>query len=301
MGLLKKLFGGLNKTSTELNKKLSQIDSGKIDDEFFENLESVLVSSDISMTATEKILELLKGSVKKNKIKNINDVKKELNEIIADLLSSFENYSLVYPCVIMVVGVNGVGKTTAIGKLAYMFKNMGKEVVLAAADTFRAAATAQLSEWAKRADVKLVAYGEGADPAAVVFDAISSAKAKKADVVIVDTAGRLHNKVNLMEELKKINRVIEKSWENVEHKNYIVLDATSGQNAVSQVEYFDEAVKIDGIILTKLDGTAKGGVILSLAMQKDIPVLYVGVGEGINDLVAFDPNEYADALISGSK
>jgi len=297
MGFFSKLFGGLHKTNAELNKKLKAIDSGKLDDEFFEDLESLLITSDISVNATKQIMEKLKLAIKAQKIKNTNDVKNELKSIIAEILNLAEKTEIKYPSIIMVVGVNGVGKTTAIGKLAHMYKSQGKEVILAAADTFRAAATEQLSEWAKRADVKLIKYAEGADPAAVVFDAISSAKAKNADIVIVDTAGRLQNKTNLMEELKKINRVILRSYPEAEHKNYIVLDATNGQNAISQVKYFNDAVTIDGIILTKLDGSAKGGVIISLAFEQNIPVLYVGVGENIDDLIPFNADEYANSLL----
>ncbi|MDD4275873.1 MAG: signal recognition particle-docking protein FtsY [Clostridia bacterium] len=296
MGFFSKLFGGLHKTNAELNKKLSAINSGKLNNDFFEDLESLLISSDISVNATKQIMAKLKLSIKAQKIKNTNDVKNELKSIIAEILNTTEKTEIKYPCIIMVVGVNGVGKTTAIGKLAHMYKLQGKEVVLAAADTFRAAATEQLSEWAKRADVKLIKYSEGADPAAVVFDAISSAKAKNIDIVIVDTAGRLQNKTSLMEELKKINRVILRSYPEAQHKNYIVLDATNGQNAISQVKYFNDAVTIDGIILTKLDGSAKGGVIISLAFEQNIPVLYVGVGENIDDLIPFNADEYANGL-----
>ncbi|MCK9574866.1 MAG: signal recognition particle-docking protein FtsY [Clostridia bacterium] len=296
MGFFSKLFGGLHKTNAELNKKLSAINSGKLNNDFFEDLESLLISSDISVNATKQIMAKLKLSIKAQKIKNTNDVKNELKSIIAEILNTTEKTEIKYPCIIMVVGVNGVGKTTAIGKLAHMYKLQGKEVVLAAADTFRAAATEQLSEWAKRAAVKLIKYSEGADPAAVVFDAISSAKAKNIDIVIVDTAGRLQNKTSLMEELKKINRVILRSYPEAQHKNYIVLDATNGQNAISQVKYFNDAVTIDGIILTKLDGSAKGGVIISLAFEQNIPVLYVGVGENIDDLIPFNADEYANGL-----
>ncbi|MFA6867593.1 MAG: signal recognition particle-docking protein FtsY, partial [Clostridia bacterium] len=201
------------------------------------------------------------------------------------------------PLIIMVAGVNGVGKTTAIGKLANYFKSIGKSVVIAAADTFRAAASEQLEVWANRADVRIVKHTEGSDPAAVVFDAISSQKAKNTDVVLVDTAGRLHNKKNLMNELEKINRVIERELPDADRRNYIVLDATTGQNAVSQVKIFDEAVDIDGIILTKLDGTAKGGVVMAISAEYEMPVVFVGVGEQIDDLLPFDAKSFIDAIL----
>lgn len=208
-----------------------------------------------------------------------------------------EQFQTDYPCVILVVGVNGVGKTTTIGKLARNFVREGKSVVLAAADTFRAAAGEQLEIWAKRADVRIIKHEEGSDPAAVVFDALSSAKSRKTDVVIVDTAGRLHNKKNLMEELKKIDRVIDREFPEAERKNLLVLDATTGQNALTQAELFDEAIDLDGIILTKLDGTAKGGVVFAIKSELDMPVYFVGVGEGIDDLLKFDAQSFIDGIV----
>ena len=223
-------------------------------------------------------------------------VRDELKTIMCDLLDESEKPEYEYPLVIMVAGVNGVGKTTAIGKLAKKFRKMGKSVTLAAADTFRAAAADQLTVWAERAGVRIIKHAEGADPAAVVFDAVASAKSKNTDVLLVDTAGRLHNKKNLMNELNKINRVLDREYPDAMKLNYIVLDATTGQNAVSQVDVFDEIIDIDGIILTKLDGTAKGGVVLSIAGQLAVPVVYVGVGEGIDDLEDFDSADFINAL-----
>ncbi|MEG1706732.1 MAG: signal recognition particle-docking protein FtsY, partial [Clostridia bacterium] len=229
----------------------------------------------------------------------VSDSKKAysyLREVLKEVLGD-EKMCLTYPCVIMVSGVNGVGKTTTIGKLANIFHKQGKSVVIAAADTFRAAASEQLEIWADRAKVRIIKHEEGSDPAAVVFDAVSSAKSKGADVVLVDTAGRLHNKKNLMEELKKIDRVVSREFPEAQRVNLIVLDATTGQNAISQVEVFNEAIDIDGIVLTKLDGTAKGGVVLSIANDMQIPVYFVGVGEGIDDLLPFDAESYIEGIL----
>ena len=229
----------------------------------------------------------------------VSDPKKAneyLKEVLTDILGE-EKFSFNTPCVITVAGVNGVGKTTTIGKLANIFVKQGKSVVIAAADTFRAAASDQLEVWANRAKVRIIKHEEGSDPAAVVFDAVSSAKSRGTDVVLVDTAGRLHNKKNLMEELKKINRVVDREFPQADRKNLIVLDATTGQNAIAQVEVFNEAIDIDGIVLTKLDGTAKGGVVLAIKHDMDIPVYFVGVGEGIDDLMEFDAQSYVEGIV----
>ncbi len=297
MGLFSKIKEGLSKTKESIAKKLFDVFQAKdLDDDFYDELEAALISADMGVVATENIIEELKDTVFKKKIIYPTDARQELKRIILESID-YEIPEYEYPLVIMVAGVNGVGKTTAIGKLANYFKTLGKSVTVAAADTFRAAASEQLEIWADRADVRIVKHEEGSDPAAVVFDALSSAKAKGTDVVLVDTAGRLHNKKNLMEELKKIDRVITREMPNADRRNYIVLDATTGQNAVSQVEIFDEAVDIDGIILTKLDGTAKGGVVLAISAEYEMPVVYVGVGEKIDDLLPFDAVEFVDGIL----
>ena len=296
MGVFSKIFAGLKKTKDAISSKLNTIFRGELDDEFYEDLEYTLISSDISVEATEEIIDCVKESARKQKIKTVEEFKEVLKQAMIDILESVEEDEEEYPCAITIVGVNGVGKTTAIGKLAHVFKTDKKSVLLVAGDTFRAAAADQLSEWAKRAGVRIVKYSEGADPGAVVYDGLESAKAKKEDVVLIDTAGRLQNKSNLMEELRKINRVVDKAW-NGKRKNYIVLDATTGQNALSQVEIFNEIIELDGIILTKLDGTAKGGVVFSIVKNFGIPVKYIGVGEGIDDLQTFDAKQFVDSIL----
>ena len=246
--------------------------------------------------ATDEIIEELKDRVYRKKVTDTDGAKKLLKQIMIESVD-YEIPPYEYPLVILVAGVNGVGKTTAIGKLANKFKKQGKSVVVAAADTFRAAASEQLEIWAERADVRIIKHGEGSDPASVVYDAVASAKAKKTDVVLVDTAGRLHNKKNLMEELKKIHRVVEREFPEADFRNYIVLDATTGQNAVQQAEVFGEVVDVDGIILNKLDGTAKGGVVLAISAEMEIPVVYVGVGEKIDDLEDFNAEEFVDGIL----
>ncbi len=295
MGFFSKIFNGLKKTKDKIASKLSQIFVGELNDEFYEDLEYVLISSDISVSATEEIISGLKKQAKKQKIKTEEEFKKLLRQVMIETLT-IEEEEEEYPLLLTIVGVNGVGKTTAIGKLAHLFKSEKKDVLMVAGDTFRAAASDQLEEWSKRAKCRIVRYDEGADPGAVVFDGIKSAIAKKDDVVLVDTAGRLHNKVNLMEELKKINKIITREWEG-EHKNYLVLDATTGQNALSQVEMFNEIVGLDGIILTKLDGTAKGGVVFSIVKDYQIPIKYIGIGEGIDDLQKFNAKEFVESII----
>ena len=298
MGFFSKIFGGLKKTKDAIKSKLSSIFVGELDDEFYEELEYVLLSSDIGAEATTEIIDNVKKLAKKEHIKTESEFYELLKQAMIDILV-YDEEEEEYPQLITFVGVNGVGKTTTIGRLANYFKNDGKSVLLVAGDTFRAAATDQLTEWSKRAKVRIVKYGEGVDPASVVYDGISSALAKKEDVVLVDTAGRLHNKSNLMEELKKINKVIDKEWTNqgYTHKNYLVIDATTGQNALSQVESFNEMVGIDGIVLTKLDGTAKGGVIFAIAKEYGIPIKFVGVGEGLDDIIPFNAKDFVDGII----
>ncbi|MDE6618463.1 MAG: signal recognition particle-docking protein FtsY, partial [Clostridiales bacterium] len=239
----------------------------------------------------------LKDEIDKNHVRDTATVRDLLKNILVELLEENEKPEYDYPLVIMLSGVNGVGKTTAIGKLAKKFKKMGKSVTIAAADTFRAAAADQLTVWAERAGVRIIKHAEGADPAAVVYDAAQSVRSKKGDVLLVDTAGRLHNKKNLMEELKKISRVVDRELPDATVYNYIVLDATTGQNAISQVDLFNEAIDIDGIVLTKLDGTAKGGVVLAIAGELNVPVVYVGVGEGIDDLEDFDAEDFVAGIM----
>lgn len=297
MKLFGKIKSVLQKTRDGLSKKLNELFTGnKIGDEFYEELEDVLISSDVSVNTAMEIVEAIKDRAIKEKTRDKNYVLGLLKEELTDTLLYAEPLSVNTPAVIMVVGVNGVGKTTTIGKLAKMFSDEGKSVVIAAADTFRAAAADQLSVWADRAKVRIVKQEEGADAAAVVFDAISSAKAKKTDVLIVDTAGRLHVKTNLMEELKKIDRVIKREYADANYYKLIALDATTGQNAYNQVETFKEAVGLDGIVLTKLDGTAKGGFIVSLSYELEVPVVYVGTGEKIDDIEDFDAQEFIDCM-----
>ena len=296
MGIFAKIKSALKKTKDAIAYKLGKLFTGGVlNDEFYEELESILLSADIGSETTENILEELKKAVDKKHITDAGKVKEELKSIMRDILD-FELPEETYPLVILVAGVNGVGKTTSIGKLAYNFKNAGKSVTIVAADTFRAAAADQLTVWAERAGVRIVRQNEGADAAAVVYDALQSAKSKGTEVTIIDTAGRLHNKVNLMQELKKIDRVIDREFPDAMRLNYIVLDATTGQNALSQVELFNEAIDIDGIILTKLDGTAKGGVVLAIAGVEEVPVVYVGVGEGIDDLQPFDVDDFVNEI-----
>lgn len=296
MGFFSKIFGGLKKTATAIGNGIASIFTKTFDDEFYEDLETVLISADIGVQATEKIIEDIKKTVKAEKIKTEAELKQRLVESIAEILGN-EKPALIDPTVLMVVGVNGVGKTTSIGKLADLLKKDGKSVLLVAADTFRAAATEQLTEWSERAKVRIVKQGAGADPASLVFDALTSMKAKHEQVAIVDTAGRLHNKVNLMAELQKIDRVVGKVLPEANYRKLLVIDATTGGNALSQVEYFNEAVGLDGIILTKLDGTAKGGIVVAIKQQFDLPVWYVGVGEQLGDLVPFDARAFAAGLI----
>ena len=297
MGLFKKIAEALRKTREAFRRKLDALFShGELDDEFYEELEGILISSDVGVESSMEICEELRDRARKLKLRTAEDVRNLLKEIIKEDLEGENQIEIEYPAVITIVGVNGVGKTTTIGKLANYFKSQKKEVCLVAGDTFRAAASEQLSEWGSRNKVRVIKHEEGADAAAVVFDGITSAKARKTDVLIVDTAGRLHTKTNLMEELGKINRVIEREYPEANKYTFIVLDATTGQNALSQIEHFNEYVNLDGIILTKLDGTAKGGVVITISREYNLPVVFIGVGEGINDLEKFDAKDFADNI-----
>ena len=297
MGFFQKIKEGIKKTKDTFSKKLFFAFSAReLNDEFYENLEEALLTADVGITATDNLIEELKDEIFKRKIKKPEDAKGVLAELMVEDID-YDVPEYEYPLVILLSGVNGVGKTTAIGKLAHRFKEEGKSVVVAAADTFRAAASEQLEVWGQRAGVRVIRHSEGADPAAVVFDAISSAKAKGNDVVLIDTAGRLHNKKNLMAELQKICRVVDRELPNADFRKYLVLDATTGQNAVSQAQIFSEDIDTDGIILTKLDGTAKGGVVLAISEELGLPVVYVGVGEKIDDLIPFNAKEFIDALL----
>lgn len=299
MGLFKKIKEGLKKTRDSI---VGQIDSmlksfTKIDEEIFEELEELLVMGDVGVPTAEKICSELRTRVKQKGVTDPAEIHTLLEEIISEMLSGGEELNIsTQPSVILVIGVNGVGKTTTIGKLANQLRQQGKKVLLAAADTFRAAAIDQLQIWADRSGCDIVKQNEGSDPAAVVFDAISAAKSRNADVIICDTAGRLHNKKYLMDELSKINRVIDRELPNAAKEVLLVLDATTGQNAVNQAEQFKLATGITGIVLTKLDGTAKGGVVLAIKEGLDVPVKYIGVGEQIDDLQPFDAKDFAKAL-----
>ena len=297
MGLFGKLFGAMKKTKEGLGTKLRQLFArDKIGEDFYDDLLDVLISSDVSVSTADEIVENIHESMIKEKETDKDKVVECLKEEIENCLSQADDFEIEYPAVIMVIGVNGVGKTTSIGKLAHLFTENKKTVTIAAADTFRAAAADQLEIWAERAKVRIVKSVEGSDPSAVVFDALSSVKAKKTDVLIIDTAGRLHTKSNLMEELKKMSRVVEREYPEANFYKLIALDATTGQNALSQVEVFNEAIGIDGIILTKLDGTAKGGFVVSLCNELCVPVAYVGTGEKIEDVDVFDKEAFVDAI-----
>ncbi len=299
MGVFKKINFGLRKTRNNMSGAIDNVlDSyTSIDEELFDELEEALVMGDVGVTTASEITKRLNERVRKKGLKNPADVKTEIKEIVAEMLEGGEDMGLItIPSVILVIGVNGVGKTTTIGKMASMYKAEGKSVILAAADTFRAAAIDQLTVWAERAGVDIISHKEGADPAAVIFDTISAAKARGNDIIICDTAGRLHNKKNLMEELAKIYRVIDRELPYSDREVLLVLDATTGQNAVNQAREFAKIAEITGIILTKLDGTARGGVVLSIKNDLKVPVKFVGVGEGIDDLQPFNPHAFAEGL-----
>ncbi|MBE5902400.1 MAG: signal recognition particle-docking protein FtsY [Lachnospiraceae bacterium] len=301
-GFFARLKEGLTKTRDNIVSGIDSVFSGfsNIDDEFYEELEEILIMGDIGVHATEEILESLKKKVKEQHIKEPQECKELLIESIKEQMHvgetayRFENETSV----VLVIGVNGVGKTTTIGKLAGKFKADGKKVVIAAADTFRAAAGSQLAQWANRAGVDMIGGQEGADPAAIVYDAVAAAKARKADILMVDTAGRLHNKKNLMDELNKINRILEKEYPEAYRETLVVVDAATGQNALAQARQFNEAADITGVVLTKMDGSAKGGIAVAIQSELEIPVKYIGVGETIDDLQKFDSDQFVDALFT---
>lgn len=300
MGFFDKLKAGLQKTRNAVAEQVNSVFKVfvKVDEELFESLEEALIMADLGVETSTYIIEELRDRVKTKRITDGNDVKEELKAVISEILSECDstmNLSTT-PTVILVIGVNGVGKTTSIGKIAAQYKAQGKKVILAAADTFRAAAIDQLDIWAKRVGCEIIKHQENSDPAAVVYDACNAAKARGADVLICDTAGRLHNKKNLMAELEKINRTINKTLPGVARETLLVLDATTGQNAVSQATLFSETADITGIVLTKLDGTAKGGIVIAISKEQRIPVKFIGVGEGIDDLQEFNPEDFAKAL-----
>lgn len=305
MGFFDKLKRGLEKTRKSFTEKIGQVIMGyaKIDDDLLDDLEAIMISSDMGVKTTEMLMEEIRSGIKKKEINGPEDLRPFLQRKIAELFTgSDEDESLTQPLhVIMVVGVNGVGKTTTIAKLGNYYKEQGKKVILAAADTFRAAAIDQLEIWGDRIGTDVIKHTEGSDPAAVTFDAIAAAKARKADVVIIDTAGRLHTKSNLMEELKKIKRVSEREVAGAPHETLLVLDATTGQNALNQAKIFGQTSEITGLVLTKLDGTAKGGVVIAIKSELDIPVKWIGVGEGVNDLRPFVAKDFVEALFHSEK
>jgi fused signal recognition particle receptor len=302
MGFFDRLKEGLQKTRKGITEQIDKVlvSFGKIDDELFEELEEILISSDVGIDTTLRIIEDIKKKVKENKIidpMKVKDLLKE--ELVGILKEDFAELNVrTSPSVIIVIGVNGVGKTTSIGKISNLLKHNGKKVLLAAGDTFRAGAIDQLEIWSNRVGVDLIKHSEGSDPAAVVYDAVQAAKARKVDVLICDTAGRLHTKKNLMEELKKVSRILDKEFPEAKRETLLVLDATTGQNAISQAKIFSESADITGIVLTKLDGTAKGGIVVAIKSELNIPVKLIGVGEKMEDLQKFDPKEFVDALFA---
>ncbi|MCL2839519.1 MAG: signal recognition particle-docking protein FtsY [Defluviitaleaceae bacterium] len=298
-GLFSRIKQGLTKTRDNIMGGVNQVFSNfrTVDEELFEELEEALIMADMGVETTMKILESLRARVKLAAVKDAEDVKKMLaEEISAALTADTTPFNLSIPAVLLIIGVNGVGKTTTVGKLTHWYKSEGKSVIVAAADTFRAAAIDQLEVWCDRADVTMIRQAENSDPAAVVFDATAAAKARNIDLLICDTAGRLHNKKNLMEELRKINKIVSTQYPNAQREVLLVLDATTGQNALQQAKLFREVADITGIILTKLDGTTKGGIVVSIKNELDIPVRFIGVGEGIDDLQPFDADMFARAL-----
>lgn len=302
MGFFNKIKESLNKTKESLNDKLESVIGAfrTVDDELFDELEEALITADLGVNTSLEIIERLRDAASQKHITDSAKLKTELAQILKDILNDGSDSKLqVYglPAVIMVIGVNGVGKTTTIGKIANMYKKQGKNVVIAAADTFRAAAIEQLEVWSERAGVKLIKQQEGADPAAVIYDSINACKGKYVDVLLCDTAGRLHNKKNLMEELKKIYRILDRELPRGSKEILLVLDATTGQNAVQQAKEFKDAADITGIVLTKLDGTAKGGIVFSIKNEYDIPVKLIGLGEGIDDIAEFDSEEFVNGIL----
>lgn len=301
MGFFDKLKNGLSKTKTSINEKINNVFSTfrKVDEELLEELQEALIMSDVGMETSEKIISQLRDKIKKEKIEDAEDVKKALKDIIKEILDSVDSSLNLQttPSIILVVGVNGVGKTTSIGKIANRLKKDGKKVVIAAADTFRAAAVEQLEIWANRAGCDIVKRHEGSDPASVVYDAIKITKEKNADVLICDTAGRLHNKKYLMDELIKIKKIVDRELPDSSKEVLMVLDATTGQNAILQVKAFKESVDINGLILTKLDGTAKGGAVIGIVSENEMPIKFIGVGEQIDDMEKFNSTDFVNALI----
>ncbi len=298
MGLFARLKQGLSKTRDGFSQQVDDLveNTGVIDEDFYEELTDILILADVGVTASEEIVQKLQEQVKEEKEKSPLKAKEMLREIIIKEMD-IPRPPLKWPMVMLMVGVNGAGKTTAVGKLALRFQSIGRTIIIAAADTFRAAAPEQLSVWAERAKVPIIKHSQGADPAAVVYDAVSAAKARKADLLIVDTAGRLHNKKNLMDELHKMRGVIDREYPEADLRCILVIDATTGQNGLAQAKTFKEFVNIDGIILTKLDGTAKGGIAIAIRRELNVPVWYIGVGEGIEDLQPFDAKAFAEALL----
>lgn len=297
MGFFQRLKQGLTKTRGGLTEKVDELvkNTRMIDEDFYDELTDILILADVGMAATTEIMDKLRQRVQAQEIKDADQAKEIFKQILVEEMN-IPRPPLKWPMVMFVVGVNGVGKTTTIGKLALRFQEIGRSVMLAAADTFRAAADEQLAVWAERAKVPIIRHQEGSDPAAVVYDAVQAAKARNIDLLIVDTAGRLHNKKNLMDELSKMRRIIDREYPEAEMRCMLVLDATTGQNGIQQAKQFKEAVEIGGIILTKLDGTAKGGVAIAIRRELNVPVWYIGVGEGIDDLQAFDAKEFVNAL-----
>jgi len=302
-GFFGKLIKGLNKTRKGITDKIDDLftNYGEIDEELFEELEEILIMADVGMNTTMKIIDALREKLKENKIKESSRIKEVLRGVLLEFLQEEESLDPIgnkTPSIVFVIGVNGAGKTTSIGKLANALKNQGKSVLLAAGDTFRAAAIDQLKIWGERVNVPVISQQEGSDPASVVFDSIQAAKSRNIDVLIIDTAGRLHNKVNLMNELAKIFKIVEREYKEAEKEVLLVLDATTGQNAIQQAKLFKEAADITGLILTKLDGTAKGGAILAVKDEVGVPVKLIGVGEGIDDLQEFNSEDFVDALLN---
>lgn len=303
MGIFKKFGFGLKKTREGLDKKLEDVIGAyeEITDDLYDDLEEALIMADVGVTTATKIIDELRDRVNKNEVRNPKHAKMVIADIIAGMLDGGEDWGLVtIPSVILVIGVNGVGKTTTIGKMAAMYKSQGKKVILGAADTFRAAAIEQLQVWADRAGVEMIKHREGSDPAAVVYDTIQAGIARDSDIIIIDTAGRLHNKKNLMDELAKIYRVVEKELPYADREIFLVLDATTGQNAISQAKEFMQVAELTGIVLTKLDGTARGGVVLAIKNELKLPIKYIGVGEKIDDLQPFNEKVFAKALFENT-
>ena len=302
MGFFEKLKSGLTKTRRNFTDRITELVgmSAKVDEDFLEELEMILLTADVGVKTTEKLIEDVRQAAKKKEIKGTEDVLPFLKKQIAAMLKDDGVRTRIgaHPTVILVVGVNGVGKTTTIGKLSNYFRLFNYKVMMAAGDTFRAAASAQLKIWGERAQCDVIAHEEGADPAAVVFDALKAAKARNIDVLFIDTAGRLHNKVNLMNELGKIDRIIKREIPDAPHEVFLVLDATTGQNAITQAKVFTETTKVTGVVLTKLDGTAKGGVVVAIREELGLPVKWIGIGEGIMDFRPFEPEKFVDALFA---